>query len=968
MVLRKEANRKDNPGKAGRGTEAEAALSYHVFSVGNGNPVHLAQHNTYVQEPGTAVQQPQPTGNLLEYAESRINSLSAQLTERTNELERLREYTAQLEEGEKGLIQELTQQLSIKDNEISRIAALCAKKESENRKLSASFEENIKSQKEYAERIKSILVKKEGETAKLIEGLQRELEKKDAEAASLRSSLFEKKQSSDLSLSGENFKSMQSAVLQRELESRNRELKKLENLLLEEQKLNASVQNRLKHQIIETVGQAEQLKSFIVEKEKIIQSLESTFDDRLAAKDAELSHIKGMLREPLAAQEQHELLAQKSKKVEHHLEHTKGLVEQLKRELESKETEIVSLREQLLKKVKVGSLIALGTGADFSSPEFNSAQVELLLKNSEEKDRELKRLEKTLFDEQKLNKSGQARLKEQVAEMASQMDGLKTFIIEKEKLAQNLESAFEKRMAAKDEEMRQLKGLIHAKPETKLHRQVDELKSELHIKEETAKLMAEEVAKVKEQSALLRKRLEERQRIFFESEKAYEELISKLRGQHEARLKAIVQESSQKEAALKVAIEEERTKMQQETALMKEKEKQIEETLNAFAVTSQQLMKLQGAGQIGEAAAGVEIETVNERAKQLDEQAKYLESKEAELKTILESTEAKITELKSKEANIERKEQLLLREQEAIGKELDVLASAGMEISRSKQYIQQKLEQIGGFEQPAAQSQQAWQPQQTMQAPIEIAGEQHEQPFLPQVKRQQGQQPSMQEMGFGARAGVEEAQEEEGSDAPKFTGITSGAPAATGEVKDALEEMEDFAPAAVSSIKKAPATTVSAARKVKATILPKIKIAAVAKVQKHAKKQPLRQQPKRKLKPLQLPKKAVVSAKPTSTKVDGAPSQQRNSAKSGMRNRAQPDLRRGEVPKGKVLGLPEELRGKEGQELFTELGGYSELEEIKSIVEVGLQHGDTIEQIRQSLTVSGYSKKNIEKALGSVKK
>ncbi|MBI2175951.1 50S ribosomal protein L13 [Candidatus Woesearchaeota archaeon] len=35
-------------------------------------------------------------------------------------------------------------------------------------------------------------------------------------------------------------------------------------------------------------------------------------------------------------------------------------------------------------------------------------------------------------------------------------------------------------------------------------------------------------------------------------------------------------------------------------------------------------------------------------------------------------------------------------------------------------------------------------------------------------------------------------------------------------------------------------------------------------------------------------------AKPTSTAVDGAPSQQRNSADGGMRNRAQPDLRRGE--------------------------------------------------------------------------
>ncbi|MBI2580376.1 hypothetical protein HYV85_01060 [Candidatus Woesearchaeota archaeon] len=966
MVLRKEANRKNSPGKAGRGTEA--ALSYHVFSVENYNPPQRNMHN---MEHGIAAKQLQPTGNLLEYAESRINYLSAQLTERTNELERLREYTTQLEEGEKGLIQELTQQLSIKDNEISRIAALCAKKESENRKLSASFEANINSQKEYAERIKSILVKKEGETANLIEGLQKELEKRDAEIASLRSSLLERKRSADSSLPSlpeENLPAMQAATLQRELESRNRELKRFEKLLIDEQKLNAAVQNRLKQQILEMMGQAEQLKSFIVEKEKTIQSLESTFEGRLAAKDSELSHVKGLLHTPLTAKEQLESSAQKSRKGEHqhHLEHTGRLVEHLKKELESKETEIISLREQILKKSKAGSLIASGAGADFGYPGFNSTQAELLLRNSEEKGRELKRLEKALFDEQKLNKSVQTRLKEQTAEMASQIEGLKSFIIEKEKLAQSLESAFEKRIAAKEEELRHMKGVIHAKPETKLHKQADELKSELHIKEETAKLMAEEVAKVKEQSALLRKRLEERQRIFFESEKAYEELIAKLREQHEARLKAIVQESSQKEAALKVAVEEERVKMRQETVLMKEKEKQIDETIHAFATTSQQLIKLQGSGQLGEMTAGVEIETINERAKQLGEQAKYLESKEAELKALLTATEARITELKSKEVDVERKEQLLLREQEAIGKELDVLASAGVEIGRSKKYIQQKLEQIGGFEQPSAQSQQAWQPQQPMQAPTEIAGEQQEQPFLSQAKQQNlfaekglsktGQQPSMQEMGLGSRAGVEEAQEEEGIDAPRFTGITSEAPgAAAGEVKDAIEEREDFAPTAAASIKKAPAAAASASRKVKATITPKIKTAAVAKAQKLPKKQnmlatgklkpavkkalkqkkrPLHQQPKQKLKPLQFLKKAAVAAK--------------------------------EVPKG--LALPEELRGKEGQELFTELGGYSELEEIRSIVEVGLQHGDSIEQIRQSLTVSGYSKKNIEKALGSIKK
>ncbi|MBI2141248.1 hypothetical protein HYU16_02380 [Candidatus Woesearchaeota archaeon] len=928
MVLRKEANRKNDPGKAGRGTSGtEASLSYHVFPVENSNP---GQHNTYDQEPGIEAQQLQPTGNLLEYAESRINHLSAQLTERTNELERLREYTAQLEEGEKGLIQELTQQLSIKDQEISRIASLCAKKESENRKLSASFEANVNSQREYADRIKSILVRKEAETAKLVDGLQVELGKKDAEIASLRSSLFEKKQDSAISLAEENLPAMQAAALQQELESRNRELKKLEKLFLEEQKLNAATQNRLKQQILEITGHAEQLKSFIVEKEKIIQSLESTFEGRLAAKDSELGHVKGLLHTALPAKEHGGVMGAKSKNIGN----AERLMLHLKKELERKETEIISLREQVLKESKAGSLIASGRGADSGYQGFNSAHVELLLRNSEEKDHELKRLEKALFDEQRLNKSVQTRLKEQMAEMAGQIEGLKSFIIEKEKLAQNLESAFEKRIAAKEEELRHFKGIIHAKPETKLHRQLDELKSELHIKEETAKLMAEEVAKVKEQSALLRKRLEERQRIFFESEKAYEELIAKLREQHEARLKAMVQESSQKEATLKATIEEERVKMQQEITLMREKEKQIDETLHAFATTSQQLIKLQGTGELGEAAAGVEIETVNERAKQLDEQAKYLESKEAELKNLLTSTESRIAELKSKEAEIDRKEQLLLREQEAIGKELDVLASAGVEISRSKEYIQQKLEQIGGFGQSPVQSQQAWQPKQPMHVPIEIAEEQQDRQFLPKAKPQQRQQPSMREMGLGqlgAGPGVEEAQEEEGIDVPRFTGLS---PETT--VKETPLEATEEDEALTSS---APAIKAVAAQKPKAAKLTK---PLTKKRQKIAVK---------KLKAGKMLKKPALhqrKMKPT--------------IQPQVKTQAKP------APKEPAKGLPLELTAKPDQELFTELGGYSELEEIRSIAEVGLQHGDSIEQIRQSLTVSGYSKKNIEKVLSSIRK
>ncbi len=60
-----------------------------------------------------------------------------------------------------------------------------------------------------------------------------------------------------------------------------------------------------------------------------------------------------------------------------------------------------------------------------------------------------------------------------------------------------------------------------------------------------------------------------------------------------------------------------------------------------------------------------------------------------------------------------------------------------------------------------------------------------------------------------------------------------------------------------------------------------------------------------------------------------------------------------------AIGAREADGRADNQELFTEMGGYSEVDEIKSIAEVGLQHGDSIEQIRESLLVSGYSKQNL---------
>ncbi|MBI2175903.1 hypothetical protein HYU40_00950 [Candidatus Woesearchaeota archaeon] len=765
----------------------------------------------------------------------KLRQLTAQLAQKTSELERLRDYVTKLEEGENGLMQELTRQLATKDEEVSRIAALYAKKEAENKKLSTAFEAHIISEKENAERIKSLLLRKEQDTAGQTERLRKEIERKDAEIASLRNSLIQSRRVSVAELPDNPAHLNQIEHLQKRLEDKESETSKLQRTLLEEQKLSRATQSKLKEQLSETAGQVEELKILLIDKQKLVQQLQAEFEKsspKTATAEAEKPG------------------------------HSHKAPDALKAELDRKNAEIM-------------------------------------------------RLQKGILEEQNINKSIQSRLKEQLASTTSQMEELKSFLIEKEKLVQNLEAAFEKRITAKEEEIRHLRTAVEHKPATGLHKEIDRLKSELQIKEEASAMMAEEMAKIKEQSALIRRRLEERQRIFFESERAYEELIGKLREQHDARAKALIQEASQKETTLSAALKEERAKMRKETALMKEKEKQIAETLQAFSRTSEQLIKLGSAGQPGEVSIELEVEAMHGRQKQIEERAKYLEDKENELKTLLSSTEARIAELKAKEAEVERKEQLLLQEQEGLNKELDVLANAGIEIGKSRQYLQQKLQQISTP--PLQQSQ----PQFT------------EQPFQQQPTKQPiqqlKQQPSPQ-FSFGSQQGVQEAQEEEQFETPKFTGISS-APTQVQEAVTELSDEEGFAGAP-----KAPAT-------IKAAIIPKPE----AKAPKLTK----------------LQQKKLANKLKAEAKAAKAKEKQQLQAKKPQVQQLQ--------QKETAIGA-REAEGRMDQELFTEMGGYSEVDEIKSIVEVGLQHGDSIEQIRESLLVSGYSKQNIEKALGGVKK
>ncbi len=805
-------------------------------------------------------------------------NISAQLAQKTSDIERLRRYITQLEEGEKGIVSELTRQLALKDEEISRVSSLYSKSESENRKLSAAFEAHVASQRGQAEKIKLLLLKKEQENTQQISRLGQEIEKKEAEVSSLRLSAVER--------AGLAAYARPSAAV---LLAAEEKVKGLERALSEERRLFRLSRQQYEQRIEVLSAQLGRATAFVVEKENLVRSLESAFESRLAAKEDEQQPRKLETRE---------IIRSRPSSID---AHAARIIGRLKEQLEARDAEASALREKLLLKEP-------GASAGAGREELERVRNELA-----EKTYSIARLEKSFTEEQKLSKAMQARLREQAITASSQLETLKSFLIEKERTAQELEAAFEKRIAAKEEEIRHIKAGLARKPEMRLRSTMEKLESELQVKEESSIAMAEEIAALREQAGLLRKRLEERQRLCFESEKSYEELIENLRGQHDARLKSVVQEASKKEAALTLSIGEERAKLRLEKTLIREKEKQIEETLLAFNTTSQKLIALGSPS--GSSPEITELSALKgqlaEKEKSVNEREKYLSAKEEELKNMLSSTEEKIAELNSKDATIERKEQLLLKEQEALNKELEVLANAGIEISKSKEYIKQKLDKIGVNE-PAETTAQIQAPRRQMAA---------------------------QELGFEPASEVHEAQEENETGLPKFIGITSQ----TVEAAPAEELSEENAQEGLIQI---PAPKIAAA-KARTVVKNLARKAPAAPAKKEIGK-------KGRLQKRQKPKAPAEKPLP---KQQAAPAQQ--ATRQNFPAAAQP-LR--EMPIG-----ARDADEHSGKELFTEIGGYSEIDEIKSVIDVGLQHGDSIEQINESLLASGYSKANVEKVLSGIK-
>ena len=625
----------------------------------------------------------------------------------------------------------------------------------------------------------------------------------------------------------------------------------------------------------------EKLRRHISQLESSESRLSGEFERQLREKDGQVKKLLRMLK-PGDGKGDHDEIAE-AYKIQ--LFSSKKEVERLRRcisEIKASEKNLIHSEELAGREVKIKKLLSLLKSREEENRKLSeqlddriiterdyAGKIKDALEKKERSDRNLfeslkedldrkneeaERLRALAFSQERVVK----QLNNQVIEYKKRISRFETFLEEKELMMDKLERNFSQQLKNKDYEIGKLSGETSkqvGRKDLKLQEEIVKLKTKLEAKEEGLSELAESFANLKEKNRILGRRLEERQKLFVESENTYNRLVHSLREQHERRIKEIIHRSTHQEIILRTELDKLKAEQNGKEAEVAEKQKEIDDTLLQFAETSKKLLAIKGL----EGFSDLDIS-----AAQLKEKEDYLKKKGAELASLLEEAAEKVSEANRKEAEIAKREEMLLKEQEAVNNELAILKSAGISIGMDRRYLKEKIEEYAApraVEQPRAFREESL-------------------PEMPEI--------------------VEEkpADELEAVEAPALTAVSE------------KEEKADV----LGILRKQPS--------------------GIAKAEKP------------------LPKKNGMVFRQAETKARLLPKPPSRIMKARI-----------ERPKLKEALIKQAER----QDAFPEESGYGEVEEIKSIIGIGLQHGDSLERIEESLISSGYSKKNIEKAVQEAK-
>ncbi len=711
---------------------------------------------------------------------------------------------------------------SSKESEIERLRAYIEELESSGKKLSAEYAGQIAEKDRQVRRLTELLGGVENLGESTLKELNAKVRAKKDYLESISSSLWKKERMNKEAIDN----------LAGQLRAKNREMEKLRLTLVSQQRIEKRLCEKAPEKTISVVygkgagneKELERLRSYALELENSGKRLSAEYAEQLSGKDRQMRQLVNMLK---LREESNRLL---SEKLDGKARAERDYVERLKGAISRKE-------------------------------EFNRETIEKLTGEISRKNAEIDGLREAATRQERLVK----RLESEVAEYRKRQESLEAFLHENDSTKHKLEKNFAQQMRNKEGEIErlgsELRKQLDSRPAARNHEEVSALKIKLEAKDEEITGALQELANLREQNRIALKRLDERQKLFVESEKTYNRLVNSLQLQHEKRVKELMGANSRREVELRTEIERLKAGQREKEALLAEKESRIDETLLQFSETSRRLLELKGVEGGGADVTG-------------------LKEKQEEIGRLLEEAEKRIEEAVRKEREVAGREAMLVKEQEAINAELSILRNAGVEVQKDREYLKGKIRRYG---------------------------------FL-------GKETRLEQPALVGGETAPEAPEEYASEIQPEAPEVAEAP----DVEEAAEEVNG-----------------------KAEALEILRRPGKAGVGEEG----------------QLPLPAEPEAK-AKKGVKGVFKQ----AKSRVKHLPNPPLRsiRAKVERPKIREAL--MRQAERKEAFPEVGGYGEIHEIESIIGIGLQHGDSIEQIRSSLEASGYSRQNIEKAFRQVKK
>lgn len=262
--------------------------------------------------------------------------------------------------------------------------------------------------------------------------------------------------------------------------------------------------------------------------------------------------------------------------------------------------------------------------------------------------------------------------KKQASDSRHDMLRLRELAMEKDSIIEELKNNFDKQIESREAEILRLSS---EKQEDK-PKSIDEghLSRLVKIKEETNQRLVSELTAIRASERSAMKKFETFQNKYKDMEGFYKKLLKESRDAYDDRIKELVTEYSDREIAAHSELERMKSRLKEQEAILRSKQDQIQDTIEAFQQISQQLLE---HGQMPNTNI---TEFVKDKKAQ-----ESIKVEQDRLNMLMKEAEQKIDFVKQREDALARREDMLTKEHAALLKELRTIKMPKSEMYQEKE-------------------------------------------------------------------------------------------------------------------------------------------------------------------------------------------------------------------------------------------------------------------------------------------